>query len=182
MKEFKYKISLATKIVPIDTDKQKKIVLLASKNDNIAKLLPKEINITDNVGFVPFSAEAFVSNKLNLNADGVKTEEAIKLKNGFPFCYIDANHDRTHIIGVIVDSAYTDYKTGKELSEADVKGMTEPFAVSISGIYLESPNPDLAEEIENVNSKNLDYKDSLFLSWEIGFDKGRPDSNEKRFI
>jgi len=169
MKDYKYKLSFASKIVPIDSEKGEKIISIASKNDNLIKLLPKEVNLSDNIGFQLFQSEAFLVNKLNRNADGVRTLEGMKLKESAPFGFIDVSHNREKLVGVIANSVYTDIKTGKELSEDIVKDMTEPFAVSITGIIWKAANPDLAYAIANINSKDSELKDKVYCSWECIF-------------
>ena len=172
MKEFKYKTLFAfNKIAPLDSNKGESLVAFASKSDKIKKLLPKGLNISDNIGFQLFTAEAFIANKLNANFDGVKNREAIQLKNQFPLGFCDLNHKRDHIIGVIVDSAYTDFNTGKELLEKDVKEMTKPFSVTLTGIIWRAANPELADAIGSCNDRNSEYYNKLYLSWEVGFDQ-----------
>ncbi len=170
MKEYKHKISFAAKILPIDSEKREKVVSFASKNSNLSKLIPKEVNLTQNIGFQLFEAEAFVANKLNLNSDGVKTAEAIKLKESLPLGFIDLEHKREKLVGVIADSTYIDYETGKELSEAQIKDMTEPFSVAITGIIWRAANPEIADAIQNINNKESNLKDEVFASWEVCFD------------
>ncbi len=169
MKELKYTSTFACKISPLELEKREKFLSVASKNDNLRKLLPKDINLTDNIGFQFFSGESCVANMINANGDGIKTKEAILVKDRFPLCFVDENHSRHSVIGVIVDSSYTDYKTGKELTEEEVSEMTEPFAVSIAGIVWRAANPDVAEAIENSGDKDSEYYNKLFLSWEISF-------------
>lgn len=170
MKEYRYKTTFAAKILPIDSEKGQKIVSFASKNSNLSKLLPKDVNLTDNIGFQLFESEAFLVNVLNLNSDGVATAEGIKLKESAPLGFIDLEHERKNLIGVIVDSNYTDIKTGNQLSEADIKDTDNPFAVSITGIIWRAPNPDLADAIANINSKDSELKDEIYCSWEVMFD------------
>lgn len=171
MKEYKFKTFFAAEISPINDDKKAKLISFASKNSNISKLLPKDINLIDNIGFQTFCGEAFCVNKLNLNADGVKTAEGIKLKNNIPLGFIDLNHNRKHLVGVVIDSNYIDYKTGKELTEEEVSKMTDPFSVVITGIIWRAPHPELAEAVQNINSEDSEFKDKIFLSWEVAFDK-----------
>ncbi len=171
MKEFKHKISFAARISSSKPEDKEKILSLASKSDNISKLLPKDVNLTENVGFLVFTGESCVANVLNANDDGVKTEEAIKIANGFPLTYVDINHKRDRLCGVVVAATYTDYKSGKELSEDDIKDSKDPFAVTITGIVWRAANPDLADAIESMNASNSLLKDSVYLSWELAFDE-----------
>lgn len=169
MKEFKHKISFATKISPLKSEDKDKFISLASKNKNLNKLLPKDVNLTENVGFQLFCGESCVSNTLNANSDGVKTEEAIKIAKEFPLCYINVGHNRSKLCGVIIASTFTDYKTGKELTETEVREMTEPFAITITGIVWRAPNPDLADAIASIQDSGSSLKDSVYISWELGF-------------
>lgn len=172
MKEYRYKTTFASKIHLIeDKSEQDRFISIASKNDNIRKLLPKETDLTSNAGFVLFSGEGFVANLLNANNDGVGTKEAKTLAQGVPFTYLDVNHSRTRVCGVMVASAFTDYKTGKQLSEKEIDKTEDPFSVTVTGIVWAATYPELANEIKNINNNDSELKDSVFLSWECGFDK-----------
>ena len=171
MKEFKHKLSFATKVVPLKSEDGQKLISLASKSDNINKLLPKDVNLTENIGFQLFCGESCVVNVLNANNDGVRTKEGIKIAKEFPFTFIDIEHSRDRLAGVVIASTFTDYKTGKELSEKDIENTTEPFAITITGIIWRAPNPDLADAIGNINKSDSILKDSVFISWELGFDE-----------
>jgi hypothetical protein len=171
MKEFKHKITFAAKILPVDSNNTERILSFASKNSNLSKLLPKDVNLTENIGFQLFESEAFLINKLNLNSDGVQMPEGAKLKESAPLGFIDLEHSRKNLVGVIVDSKYTDIKTGKEISAEVAEKMTEPLAVTITGIIWCAPNPELADAIKNINESTSELKGKVYCSWEVAFDE-----------
>ena len=170
MKKFKHQISFAGKITTIKSEDKDKLISLASKNENLNKILPKDVNLTNNIGFLLFTGESFVANVLNANSDGVRTEEAIKIANEFPLTYVDLNHKRDKLCGVVIAATYTDYNTGLELTEEQVRDSKDPFAVTVTGIIWKAANPELANAIENMNEAGSIVKDPIFLSWELAFD------------
>lgn len=169
MKEFKFKTTFASKISPMISEDKDKYLALASK-DTLSKYFPKEINFNDNVGFQGFVGEAFIANKLNLNSDGVKTEEAIKIADMFPFTYCDINHSRKNVVGVIATASFAEYGSGKPLTKDEVSKMKSPFSVVIGGIVWRAPNPEFADAVENANDPSSEFFEKLFLSWELAFD------------
>lgn len=167
MKEFKYKAVFASKINPLVSEEADKYISLAAKN-NFSKYLPKEINIEEKIDFLPFAAEGFIANKLNLNHDGVTTEEALRIADLVPFSILDSEHNRSAAIGTIVKASFAEVGTGKELTRDEVKDLKTPFAVIIAGVIWRLVNQEIADEIESSASSNS-LSDKYFLSWELLF-------------
>ncbi len=166
--KYKYSMAFTSKVNPIVSNDFDKYLSIASQ-DKFKKYLPKNIDFEKKVDFLGVCGEAFLANKLNLNDDGIATDEAILVKNLFPLSFIDANHDRTCIIGVVVDSSYAEYGTGKELTEEEVKKLKSPFSVILSGIIWRVANPDLTNIVEASSDPSSEWYNKIFYSWELGF-------------
>ena len=167
-KEYKYKSSFSAQLKPIVSKEVDKYLALASEV-NFKKFLPKDIDFSEKIDFLGFAGEAFIANRLNLNDDGVSTDEAIRLANLFPLSFIDVDHDRSKLAGVVVNASYAEFGTGKELTLDDVKKTNTPFSVVIGGIVWRIPNPKFAEAIEESSDPNSEYYNKFFLSWEVLF-------------
>jgi ribosomal protein L37AE/L43A len=171
-KEFKYKSSFSSQINPIVSKDVDKYLALASET-NFKKFLPKEIDFNEKIDFLGFAGEAFIANRLNLNDDGVSSQEAIRLANLFPLSFVDVEHDRSHLAGVIVNASYAEFGSGKELTLEEAKASKTPFSVVIGGIIWRIPNPKFAEAVEQSSNPNSEYHGKFFLSWEILFSEAK---------
>lgn len=167
-KDFKYKVSFSTQVKPLVSKEVDKYLSLAA-DVSFKKFLPKDIDFNEKIDFLGFAGEAFIANRLNLNEAGVDSTEAIRIANLFPLSFVDVDHKRDNICGVIVNSSYAEFGTGKELSLEDVKKTKSPFSVVIGGIIWRVPNPKFAEAVEESSDPNSEYHNKFFLSWELLF-------------
>lgn len=167
-KDYKYKISFSTQVKPLVSKEVDKYLSLASET-SFKKFLPKDIDFNEKIDFLGFAGEAFIANRLNLNEAGVDSQEAIRIANLFPLSFVDVDHKRDNICGVIVNSSYAEFGTGKELSLEDIKKTKSPFSVVIGGIIWKVPNPKFAEAVEESSNPNSEHFNKFYLSWELLF-------------
>lgn len=161
--KYKYSVAFESRVIPLTNEKATQYLSLASK-DNIKQYLPKNVDFNEKIDCLAIAGQSFLANKLNLNDDGVSSETAIQIAKLFPFSYIDANHKRSDIVGVILSASYSDEETNTELTEEEVKTYTKPFSVTIGGLIWKLANKEITDLLEDENKK-----DSLYFSWEIGF-------------
>lgn len=169
MKDFKYKAVFASKIKPLASEDLDKYLAVASAD--LTKYFPKEIDFNKKIDLLGIYGQAFTANRLNANGDGVETKEAIELANLLPYSFIDLDHNRNNIIGVAVAAYYSEFGTGKELKLEDIKDYKKPFSVSVASVLWRVINPELSDYVEKSADPNSDNYNSLFYSWEVGFDK-----------
>lgn len=161
--KYKYSAAFESPLVSLKDDKAAQYLSLASQ-ENLQKYLPKNIDLEEKIDCLAIAGQSFLANKLNLNDDSVNAETAIRIAKLFPFSYIDANHKRDSIVGVILSASYTDPITHEELTEEQARAYTKPFAVTIGGIVWKLANKNITEALEDEANKN-----TLFFSWELGF-------------
>lgn len=167
--DYKYSLAFNAKLNKLSSEEgMDKYLSLASKSD-FRKYIPNNIDFQKKIDFLGFAGEGFIANRLNVNNDGIGTKEAIEVAKLFPMSFVDAEHSRKNIIGVVLTTSFAEIGTGKELTEEEVKNSNEPFCVIIGGIIWKLANPELAEMIEECGSSTASKEDSLFLSWELGF-------------
>ena len=182
-KEYKFKSSFSAQIKPLVSKELDKYLSVAAET-NFRKFLPKDINFEEKIDFLGFAGEAFIGNRLNLNDDGVSTEESIRIANLFPMSFIDVDHDRSRVAGVITNASYAEFGTGKELTLEEVKNTKSPFSVVVGGVIWRIPNPSFADAIEESADPNSEHHNKFFLSWEILFSNSKliiMDKNKSNF-
>lgn len=170
MKEYKYKLSFATKVRPLIQEETDKYLALASKS-KLKDFLPTNVDFNKKIDFLGFSGEFCTVNRLNGNDDAIQTKEALEIVKLLPFSFIDTEHSRKAIIGVITSAHINEFGSNKVLSPDDVKDLNSPFNISVAGIIWRLVNPDLAEYIEASGDPASDNYGKIFLSWELLFDK-----------
>lgn len=161
--KYKYSMAFESKVISLDDEKASKYLSLASE-DSLKKYLPKNIDFKEKIDCLAIAGQSFLANKLNLNDDSVDSETAIRIAELFSYSYIDLNHNRSDIIGVILNASYTDLDTNKELTKEDVQNYKKPFAVTIGGIIWKLANKKITAALEDDKTRN-----SLYFSWEVGF-------------
>lgn len=171
MKNFKYHSTFATKhirvIVPDDHDKQ---LALASLKD-LKDVLPQGLDIGGNPDLVFHSFNAFLVNKVNLNDDGIRTQDAIAISNKFIHKPEDLEHNRKFVVGTIISQGYSEFLTNQMLTLEDVQNMTGPFNVTLGGVVWTMFNPDFAGELVESSDETSPKYELISASWEIGFNE-----------
>ncbi len=165
--KYKYSTVFAAKIHPITSEEKDKYLSLASLNE-VRKFLP-DIDIDKNIDLLPFSANAFVANRLNENLDGIGTKEAISVAGTLKYKFLDLEHERSNIRGVILTAGYSEFGTDKLLEEKDIKDSTKPFNVVIGGLIWRVVDSKFADFIEDSNDPASENYLKASISWEVAF-------------
>ena len=168
--DYPYKTSFSAQIKPLVSEELDKYLAIASKQ-SAANFLPKGVDFNKRFDFLGFYGDAFTANKINLNDDGVGTEQAIQLAELYPFSLVDVNHTRSKCIGCVLSVTYTKFASNEILTLEEVKALKSPFTVVIGGIIWKLANPNIAELIEKSGDPNSELYGKIFLSWEIAFSK-----------
>ena len=168
--KFKYSTTFASKIEALVSEDVDKYLSVASQN-NLKKFLPKDVDFNKKIDFLAFCGNAFVANRLNGNDDGVSSKEAIEIASLFPWSYVDVEHKRERLIGVVTSASFSEFGTNKPLTEEEVKSLEQPFNVVIGGILWRAINPDLMDYIETSNDPNAENYGKVSISWELAFSK-----------
>lgn len=166
--KYKYSITFATKIKPMVSEETDKYLSLASA-ENLKKFLPSNVDLNKKIDFLAFAGNSFVANRLNLNDDGVSTKEALAIAELFPYSFVDIEHNRQKLAGVILNASFSEFGTDKPLTREQVEKLTCPFNVTIGGIIWRAANPDLADLIEESNNPDSELYNKISISWELAF-------------
>lgn len=170
IKETKFKTSFSSKISPVISVEKDKYLALASL-ESLRKYLPEGLDLGRKVDFLPFAGDAFVANRVNANDDGVTSEQAILLAELYPYSFVDVEHKRDRLCGVILTASFSEFGSNKPLTKEEVKNYKSPFNVTLGGIIWRAAYPGIAEAIEESNDPTSDSYMSISLSWEVGFNE-----------
>lgn len=125
-----------------------------------------------NEDLMPFASNVFVANKANENDDIVDTLTTLSFYELFKYKYVNAEHQKGNILGVVLDVGFTEFGTDKFLSKDEVIALgNSPFNVAVGGVIWTLSKPGVAEYIQETSDPSSNEYLSLGSSWEIGFDK-----------
>lgn len=166
-KKFPFQQIFASVIKPVVSEEKDQMLALASVQE-LAALVP-DVDISRNYDLLPIAFDACVANRVNRNHDLVDTDTALAIYKTFLHKFIDAEHDRKRVIGVIVSAYLTEFGTNKRLTEDDVRGRDIPFNITLGGVLWRAVNEKLCDLVEEAADPTSDFFMKVSASWEIGF-------------
>lgn len=187
MDNFKYHVKFDGIIVQarvaFDDDKY----LAVASIDQLKSFLPQKVDLDVNKDLMGVAFDAFVVNRGNKNGHIIGTDVALAMVENFVNKPFNIEHNRKTVVGFCTGYGFSEFGSSKPLTLDDVKGMTEPFNVVLSGYVWKVVNPDFAEELVKSNDpSSTDYL-SVSASWELGFNefniaKGSKNLNEATIV
>ena len=168
LKNLKYKAIFASiDIKPIVSEEKDKYLSLASLQE-LSRFIP-EIDMAKDIDLLPIAFDACVVNRVNKNGDIMDTNTALATYKRFIRKFIDTEHNRQKVVGVITSASFSAFGTNQPLTEEEVRGTTEPFNITLGGIIWKAVNSDLCDLIEDSNDPTSDNYKQVSASWELGF-------------
>jgi uncharacterized protein Smg (DUF494 family) len=155
--------------------------------DNLAPLLPTDIDYNSNIDLLGVAFNAAVVNKFNKNGDGMDTSTALKYTKNFVHKPTNIEHDKQKVVGHIASAGFSEYGSSKLLSDDEVKNKKNPFNIALGAVIYKSVNKNFTDLVE----RSIDPDDSAYqkvsASWEVGFSDyvlavGSTDLKEARII
>jgi len=152
---------------PVVSEEKDKLLAIASM-DELAKFIPN-IDATRNIDLLPIAFDACVVNRGNKNGDIMNTDTGLSTYKTFIHKFIDTEHNRQKVIGVILTASLSEFGSNKIITEDDVKGTDKPFNITLGGVLWRAVNGDLCDLVEDSNDPDSDNYRKVSASWELGF-------------
>jgi uncharacterized protein Smg (DUF494 family) len=137
--------------------------------DNLAPLVPKDIDYKSNVDLLGVAFNAAVVNKFNKNGDGMDSETAVAYTSNFVHKPTNIEHDKEKVVGHIVDAGFSSFGENEIITQEEASKEKGPFNISLGAVIYKSVNKNFTDLVE----KSLDPNDSAYqkvsASWEVGF-------------
>ena len=137
--------------------------------DGLRQLLPADIDPEADPDLLYISGDGALGGKVNRNRDGITKETAVAIHKSSRNKFINAEHDRGSILGVVLYPALTKLDTHEILTDEQALASDEPFNMSFAGVLWKVVSPMISQYI----AKQGDSTDKtvLSLSWEIAFSR-----------
>lgn len=145
----------------------------ASKNE-LSSYVPW-VDYTRSTDLLGVAFDNAVVNVFNKNGDGIDTAGAIKMRPTLSHKPINLEHDRSTIVGHILDGSFTEIEFSKYINEKDLtledgSYTLSPFHITLGGILYKIAIKELTQILLDIqNGKQTDFV--IASSWEVGFDK-----------
>lgn len=152
---------------PVVSEEKDKLLALASM-DELSKFIPS-VDVTKNIDLQPIAFDACVINRGNKNGDLMNTLIALATYKTFIYKFIDTEHNRQKVIGVILTASLSEFGSNKILTEDDVKDTDKPFNITLGGVLWKAVNANLCDLVEDSNDPDSDNYRKVSASWELGF-------------
>ena len=146
------------------------IIVSQASLDELAPLLPKDIDFDKNVDLIGVSFNAAVVNMFNKNGDGMHTDTALAYTDQFIHKPTNIEHNKEKVVGHIVTAGFSEYPTNRIMGNEEVAGMDQPFNIALGAVVYRSVNREFADLLERATDPNDDsYYNRISTSWEVGF-------------
>jgi hypothetical protein len=166
--KFKFNTIFANlQLKPIVSEEKDKYLSVASLSA-LRKFLP-QIDSEKNIDLLPVAFDACVVNRVNKNGDVINAQTAYEVAKYFINKPINIEHDRTRVVGCILNANFSKFGSNESLAELDVKDMKEPFNITLGGVIWKVVNQNLANLIEESNDPTSENYMGISASWELGF-------------
>lgn len=132
----------------------------------LRSLLPPDIDPANNPDLLYISANGAVAGLCNKNHDAVSNETALQIHASCRNKYINVDHEKGDVVGVILYPGLSRFGTNEPLTEEEAALLQEPFNMSFAGVLWRSVNPMIANYIAKQSDTD---KEQLSMSWEILF-------------
>ena len=150
-------------VIGDEKDKYLSLASLASLKPFIPYVDPK------NVDLLPIAFDSCIINVSNLNGDIIDTETALSIYKTFEKKQCNTEHNRHHVVGVILTASLSEYGTNRLLTEDDVRGKDIPFYITLGGVLWRTVNEELCDLIEDSNIPSSENYLNFSASWELYF-------------
>ncbi len=166
-KEYPYRQIFASAVKPLVSEEKDRMLAIASMQE-LSTFVPY-IDTEKNIDLLPIAFDACVINRVNKNGDLIDTNIALATYKSFINKFIDTEHNRQKVIGVILSASLSEFGSNRLLREEDVVGKDIPFNITLGGVLWRAVNGDLCDLVEEANDPTSDNYMNVSASWELGF-------------
>lgn len=146
-----------------------KLSISEASCSELRKFVPM-VDFSQNKDLLGIAFDVAVVNAFNRNGDGICSMGAQKAMRTFIEKPINIEHDRSSIVGHIINARFTERAFKKELTYSDVEGKQDIFNITLGGFLYRIVAKELGNLLRNIQEgKEKDF--AVAASWEVGFEK-----------
>lgn len=160
---FPYTVTFQSEAKVVTPREEDEFLALASL-ENLKGVLPDAPESPD---LLYIASDLFVAGMANANGHALSIEDSIQLAPNFINKFLDIEHKRNKITGVILNYAFTEFGSSKIIE--DINGYDKPFNIAYGAAVWKLLYPNLIEYLINSSDPSSDKYKSISSSWEVGF-------------
>lgn len=167
-KAFKYRSTFVCQ-ASVHAPSEDELKVAKASLDGLRQLLPADIDPEADPDLLYISGDGALGGVVNRNRDGITKETAVAIHKSSRNKFINAEHSRDSILGVVLYPALTRIGSHEILTDEQALASSEPFNMSFAGVLWKVVSPMISQYI----AKQGDSTDKtvLSLSWEIAFSR-----------
>jgi len=171
MKDFRYKATFSNCVVKAClTAEASNFISKASLRDLKNLNIPNSLDLVNNPDLVFAVYNGAVINRTNRNDDGIDRDTAIAIKKNFQHKPTNIEHEKSKIVGHIVQAGWSSFGENKLLSDEDVSLMNDPFNLVIGSVVYRLNNEKFCNLLIDSADETSPSFNTVHSSWEIAFD------------
>lgn len=166
----KYTTVFATTNFKVYDPSEEDVFVAKASYDNVKNFLPN-IDFNKNYDLLGISFGGYITSRANLNGQVISGRAGKEIAPLFINKFIDAEHFRKNIKGVITNYGFADIVTEMPLSDEEVESRIakeEPYLVCFGGVIWRLVDQEFAQELERRNDPFSEYT-PIRASWEAAF-------------
>jgi len=136
--------------------------------ENLRSLIPESVDLEKNIDLIGVAFNAAVVNEFNKNGDGIDTKTAIESVQQFIHKPTNIEHNKTKVVGHIVNAGFSDYSDSTVLINID-EDQKDAFNIALGAVVYKTVDKDFATMLENSTNPENKMHNTISASWEIGF-------------
>jgi len=136
--------------------------------ENLRGLIPTSVDLDKNIDLMGVAFNAAVVNEFNKNGDGMSTKTAIDCVQQFVHKPTNIEHDKTKIVGHIVNAGFSDYSDSTILINVD-ENEQSPFNIALGAVVYKTVDKDFFETLRRSTDPKSKTHQTVSASWEVGF-------------
>ena len=136
--------------------------------ENLRSLIPESVDLEKNIDLIGVAFNAAVVNEFNKNGDGIDTKTAIESVQQFIHKPTNIEHNKTKVVGHIVNAGFSDYSDSSVLINID-EDQKDAFNIALGAVVYKTVDKDFATMLENSTNPENKMHNTISASWEIGF-------------
>jgi len=165
----KHKLIFSSLVTKLSNAEINKNISLAGL-DKLKGLMPN-IDLENNPDLIGVVLNAAVGNMSNRNHDAITNKTLVAIAKNFINKPCDFLHKRDKVLGFIVNSGYSEYKTNKILTAEEAENSVEPVNLSLAVLLWKSVlNEKYINLLEASTDENSPDYGSISASWELWYD------------
>ena len=136
--------------------------------ENLRSLIPTSVDLKKNIDLMGVAFNAAVVNEFNKNGDGIDTKTAIDSIQQFIHKPTNIEHNKSKIVGHIVNAGFSDYADSSILINVD-EDETNPFHIALGAVVYKTIDKDFFELLQKSTNPDNKMYNTVSASWEVGF-------------